>query len=61
LFNGAKISSDLIIKTDEIGNNTSTEIIREQAMGFIEGLEILNKFPLNEKKVYIFYRELLNK
>jgi hypothetical protein len=61
LFNGAKISSDVIIKTDEIGNNTSTEIIREQAMGFIDGLEILNKFPLNEKKVYIFYRELLNK
>ena len=40
---------------------TSTEIIREQSMGFVEGLEILVKYTVNEKKVYIFYRELLNK
>ncbi len=61
LFNGAIISSDLIIKTDSIGNTTSTEVIREQATGFVEGLEILSKYPVNEKTVYIFYGELNKK
>jgi hypothetical protein len=59
LFNGSNISSDLIIQTEVItGNTVSTESIREQSMGFVEGLEILLKFIENDKKVYIFYREL---
>jgi hypothetical protein len=62
LFNGSTISSDVIIKTDETSSiTTSTEIIKEQSMGFVEGLEMLLKYTENEKKVYIFYREILNK
>jgi hypothetical protein len=62
LFNGSVISSDVIIKTEEAsGFTTSTEIIREQSMGFVEGLETLLKYTESENKVYIFYRELLNK
>lgn len=62
LFNGSTISSDVIIKTDETSSiTTSTEIIKEQSMGFVEGLEMLLKYNENENKVYIFYRELLNK
>jgi hypothetical protein len=62
LFNGSIISSDIIIKTDNATSvTTSTEIIREQSMGFVEGLETLLKYTVNENKVYIFYRELLNK
>jgi hypothetical protein len=30
-------------------------------MGFVEGLETLTKYTVNEKKVFIFYREILNK
>jgi hypothetical protein len=60
LFNGSLISSDVIIKTDETASiTTSTEIIREQSMGFVEGLEALSKYTENGNKVYIFYRELL--
>jgi hypothetical protein len=62
LFNGSVISSDIIIKTDDTSvNSSSIEIIREQSMGFVEGLETLAKYPLNEKKVYIYYRKLINK
>ena len=62
LFNGSTISSDMIIKTDEQANVvSSTEIIREQSMGFVEGLELLSKFTDNQNKVYIFYRELIKK
>lgn len=62
LFNGSTISSDMIIKTDEQANVvSSTEIIREQSMGFVEGLELLSKYTDNQNKVYIFYRELIKK
>lgn len=62
LFNGSVISSETIIKTNENSEVTiSSEIIREQSMGFVEGLETLTKYPVNEKKVYIFYRELIHK
>jgi hypothetical protein len=60
LFNGSIISSDVIIKTDETSSiTTSTETIREQSMGFVEGIETLLKYAENENKVYIFYRELI--
>jgi hypothetical protein len=59
LFNGSTISSDIIIQTEVLtGNTVSTESIREQSMGFVEGLETLLKYIENDKKVYIFYREL---
>lgn len=59
LFNGSVINSDLVIQTDgKTGNIASTEIIREQSVGFVDGLETLSKYTLNDKKVYIFYREL---
>jgi hypothetical protein len=62
LFNGSTISSDIIIKTDEASSiTTSSEIIREQSMGFVEGLESLLKYTEGENKVYIFYSELLKK
>ena len=62
LFNGSVISSDVIIKTDEASSvTTSIEIIREQSMGFVEGIETLLKYTESENKVYVFYRELLNK
>lgn len=62
LFNGSFVSSDIIIKTDVTSSiTTSTEIIREQSMGFVEGIETLLKYAENENKVYIFYRELTNK
>jgi len=62
LFNGSVMSSDVIIKTEEAsGFSTSTEIIREQSMGFVEGIETLIKYTENDNKVYVFYRELLNK
>jgi hypothetical protein len=60
LFNGSIISSDVIMKTDETSSiTTSTETIREQSMGFVEGIETLLKYAENENKVYIFYRELI--
>jgi hypothetical protein len=59
LFNGSTISSDLVIKTDENSNIvTSTEIIKEQSMGFVEGLELLSKYSNGQNKVFIYYREL---
>ena len=62
LLNGSNISSDVLIKTDDVsGITTSSEIIREQSMGFVEGLETLTKYSSNQKKVYIFYRELTSK
>lgn len=59
LFNGSVISSDVIIQTESSsGNSVSIETIKEQSMGFVEGLETLSKFIFSDKKVYIFYREL---
>jgi hypothetical protein len=59
LFNGSTISSDIVIATDsKNGTTNSTEIIKEQTMGFAEGLELLEKFQDGEQLIYIFYREL---
>lgn len=59
LFNGSTISSDIILKTDNESTITSSsEIIKEYSMGFVEGLETLSNYISNEKKVFIFYREL---
>jgi hypothetical protein len=64
LFNGSTITSDIVIYTGEnTRSNTTqtTEVFKEQAMGFVEGLENLLKFDSNEKKIYLFFRELTSK
>lgn len=59
LFNGSNITSDIIIATDsKNGTTNSTEIIKEQTMGFAEGLELLEKFIDGEQAIYFFFREI---
>jgi hypothetical protein len=62
LVNGSTISSDQIIRTDESDKRTevtSTEIIKEHAMGFIQGLELLFSKELNiEKTTYVYYSKI---
>lgn len=66
-FNGSGISSDLVIRTtetkDSIKTSTSTEMIesiRENSIGFVEGMELLVKFDTNDSKriVFIYYKEM---
>jgi len=66
-FNGSTISSDLIIKTYEQKSKDSTstiiqtiESIKENAMGFTQGLELLINFDTEEGKrmVFVYFREL---
>jgi hypothetical protein len=62
MVNGSTISSDQIIRTDESDKRTevtSTEIIKEHAMGFIQGLELLFSKELNiEKTTYVYYSKI---
>ena len=67
-FNGSTISSDIVIKTTEKKSKDSTntivetiESIKENAMGFTKGLELLTNFDNTDGKrmVFIFYRELI--
>jgi hypothetical protein len=62
MLNGSTISSDQIIRTDESDRRTeitSTEIIKENAMGFIQGLELLFSKELNiEKTTYVYYSKI---
>ena len=69
-LNGSTISSDLIIKTTEQknGEKSSTvvetiESIKENAVGFSQGLELLNNFENEKTKrmVFIYYREINKK
>ena len=69
-LNGSTISSDLIIKTTEQknGEKSSTvvetiESIKENAIGFSQGLELLNNFEdeKTKKMVFIYYREINKK
>ena len=69
-LNGSTISSDLIIKTTEQknGEKSSTvvetiESIKENAVGFSQGLELLNNFEDEKTKrmVFIYYREITKK
>jgi hypothetical protein len=59
LVNGSTITSDQIIRTDESDIRTeitSTEIVKEQAMGFIQGLELLfGKEITQNKTTYLYY------
>lgn len=62
LVNGSTITSDQIIRTDENDRSTevtNTEIIREQSMGFIQGLALLfAKEITDEKTTYVYYTKI---
>jgi hypothetical protein len=59
MVNGSTITSDQIIRTDESDKRTeitSTEIFKEHAMGFIQGLELLfGKEITQNKTTYVYY------
>ena len=63
MFNGSTISSESILRTDEKDKSTeviSSEIIKEQSMGFIDGIEFLNSFETPENKTtYIYYKTII--
>ena len=48
MFNGSTITSDMIIATETTSTGasetTTTELLREQSMGFVEGMEQLTSF-----------------
>jgi hypothetical protein len=62
LINGSTITSDQIIRTDESDSRTqvtTTETVKEHAMGFIQGLELLfSKEITQNKTTYVFYSKL---
>jgi hypothetical protein len=69
-INGATISSDLIIRSTEKNFQDSTlvlvetiESIKQNAMGFTRGLELLANFENTDGKrmVYVFMREMKNR
>ena len=59
LVNGSTITSEQIIRTDENDKRTeitSTEVVKENAMGFIQGLELLfGKEITPNKTTYSYY------
>ena len=66
-LNGATISSDLIIRTTEQNSKDSTSVlvetiesIKQNAMGFTRGLELITNFENTDGKrmVYVFMREM---
>ena len=66
-FNGATITSDLIIKTSERKSKNTVEstietieTIKENAYGFTQGLELHTNFENNEgdRMVFIYIREM---
>jgi hypothetical protein len=62
LVNGSTITSDQIIRTDENDKSTevtNTEIIREQSMGFIQGLALLFAKEITQNKTtYVYYSKI---
>jgi hypothetical protein len=66
-FNGSTVSSEMIIKTTETksqDNNKSTieaiEFIKENSTGFINSLELLSNFEIEDgrKIIFIFHKEI---
>ena len=66
-LNGSSISTDIVIKTTEqkAGDKTNTvvesiESIKENSVGFSQGLELLTNFDDEQSKrmVFIYYREI---
>jgi hypothetical protein len=62
LVNGSTITSDMIIRVNQDAGSKdvdSVEEIREQAMGFINGLELLARKELTSEKItYLYYSRL---
>ncbi len=62
MLNGSTITSDQIIRTDENDLKTevtNTETIKEHAMGFIQGLELLfSKELTTGKTTYVYYSKI---
>lgn len=62
LVNGSTITSHQIIRTDENDISTevtNTEIIREQSMGFIQGLALLFAKEITQNKTtYVYYSKI---
>ena len=66
-FNGSTISSDLVIRTSETKTKDSTitvtemiESIKENSVGFVEGMELLCNFEYdpNNQEVFIYMRKI---
>jgi hypothetical protein len=59
LINGSTITSEQIIRTDVSDKRTeitNTEVVKERAMGFIQGLELLfGKEIIPNKTTYVYY------
>ena len=64
-INGSSVSSDIVIRTTERKQKDSTQVtvetletIKEQASGFIQGMELLTVFDTSDGKsaVYVFMR-----
>ncbi len=68
-MNGSTITSEMVVKTTEVKDTAKTslttmqETIKENANGFVEGMEVLNSFDIEDGKrfVYIVFRELKSK
>ena len=62
MVNGSTITSEQIIRTDESDSRTqvtSTEVVREHAMGFIQGLELLFSKEITPNKTsYVYFAKL---
>jgi len=66
-LNGATISMDMVIRTSELTSEDSTstlvetvESIKQNSMGFTQGLELLANFENTDSKrmVFMYYREI---
>lgn len=62
-FNGSYVTTDLMIKTteksDESIETEMVERIKEQSAGYIQSLELLTNFSVNDKEeVFIYYKQI---
>lgn len=65
-LNGALISMDMVITTKETKDSTNNlktivetvENIKQNSVGFTQGLELLNSFDENKNVVFIYIREI---
>jgi hypothetical protein len=66
-INGSNITMDMVIRTTETKDSTNTktivesvEIIKENASGFTQGMELLSNFDNqdNLRKVFVYCREM---
>ena len=65
-LNGSTITMDMVITTKETKDSTNNvktivetvENIKQNSIGFTQGLELLNSFDENKNVVFIFIREI---